>query len=306
MYPLINKNFKYYLLLFSITFIWGTSFFFIKQSLNILNSYEFLFLRFLVAALVISPFFIINLKKVRVYEIIWGAIIGFLLALVLLITNLCLEYLSAAKVAIYTGMSVIIISLVDTFILKKWNKMIFISVLCSIIGLIFILDFTNFTFKGGDLLGLLLSFVIALHFISIEKATHKGNSFLIGIIQIYFALLSSILTLFIFSSNLQEFSIFKYLDNKEVLFSILYTGGLATALAFVLQTICIKKVSSIKAAIIFNFEPVVGVLFPLIMAYYFHIEIANFTISQAFGFILIILSMFIIIFDNKQESLLKF
>lgn len=294
-------NIKYYILLFFVTIIWGTSFFFIKESLNSLNSFEFLFLRFLAAVIVITPFFVINIKKVRTYDILSGAIIGVLLSLVLLVTNLSLEYLSSAKVAIYTGMSVIIIAIIDTFILNKWNKIILISVFCSFIGLTFILDLSSFSLERGDILGLFLSIIIALHFIATEKTTQKGNSFLIGLVQIYFALIVSIITLYLFSSGLKNISFNYLLNNEKILFSILYTGGLGTALAFVIQTVCIKKVTSIRAAIIFNFEPVVGVLFPLYMSYYLNIGKEFFTLNQSIGFILIIFSMFLIVFENKKK-----
>ena len=298
---LIVVNLKYYLLLFFVTIIWGTSFFFIKESLNSLNSFEFLFLRFLAAVIVITPFFMLNIKKTRIYDIISGAIIGILLSLVLLVTNLSLEYLSSAKVAIYTGMSVIIIAIIDTLVSNKWNRMILISVFSSFIGLTFLLDFSDFNLGIGDILGLFLSIIIALHFITTEKTTQKGDSFLIGIIQIYFALIVSIITLYLFSDGLKNISFNYILNNEKILFSILYTGGLGTALAFVIQTVCIKKVSSIRAAIIFNFEPVVGVLFPIFMSYYLNLGKSFFTLNQSIGFILIIFSMFLIVFENKKK-----
>ncbi len=234
-------NIKYYILLFFVTIIWGTSFFFIKESLNSLNSFEFLFLRFLAAVIVITPFFVINIKKVRTYDILSGAIIGVLLSLVLLVTNLSLEYLSSAKVAIYTGMSVIIIAIIDTFILNKWNKIILISVFCSFIGLTFILDLSSFSLERGDILGLFLSIIIALHFIAIEKTTQKGNSFLIGLVQIYFALIVSIITLYLFSSGLKNISFNHLLNNEKITFFYIIYRRLRNSSSFCNSNSLYKK-----------------------------------------------------------------
>lgn len=292
--------FKYYILLFLVTIIWGSSFFFIKQSLNTINSYEFLFLRFFTATIVIAPFLLFNMRKIKLYDVVAGGLIGIFLFLVLLITNISLEYLSSAKVAIYTGMSVIVIAIIDTLILKKLSKLILFSVCCSFIGLLLILELSSFSLQIGDSLGLILCTVIAIHFILTEKVTQNANSFLIGVVQIYFAMILSFCSLLLFSTGLKNLHIISLFNNKEILFSIIYTGALGTALAFIIQTICINKVSSIKAAVIFNFEPVVGLFFPVLMAYYLNIENKLFTSVQFFGFFLIIISMFTTIFDKKR------
>lgn len=57
------KKLKYQIILLFITVIWGTSFLFIKGSLTSLNAIEFLAIRFLIAGLIIFPFFITHIKK---------------------------------------------------------------------------------------------------------------------------------------------------------------------------------------------------------------------------------------------------
>lgn len=87
-----------------------------------------------------------------------------------------------------------------------------------------------------------------------------------------------------------------------LLFSLFYTGGLGTALAFILQTICIKKLNSVEVAIIFNFEPIVGVFFPVIMSNFFGLGNERVNFLQIIGFIFVIISIFIVTLKNGNTK----
>ena len=202
------KKLKYQIILLFITIIWGTSFLFIKGSLTSLNAIEFLAIRFLIAGLIIFPFFITSIKKVKKKDFYGGIILGFILYLVLLLTNISLNFLSASKVAIYTGMSVIITAILDSLIYKRLNKFLLLSILFSIFGLILVLDISDFKIEFGDIIGIILSFSIAFQLIVAEKVTKLGNSYIMGIIQIYFGMLFSILTSFLFFNSVISFSLF--------------------------------------------------------------------------------------------------
>lgn len=294
------KKLKYQIILLFITVIWGTSFLFIKGSLTSLNAIEFLAIRFLIAGLIIFPFFITRIKKVKKKDFYGGIILGFILYLVLLLTNISLNFLSASKVAIYTGMSVIITAMLDSLIYKRLNKFLLLSILFSIFGLILVLDISDFKIEFGDIIGIILSFSIAFQLIVAEKVTKLGNSYIMGIIQIYFGMLFSILTLFLFFNGFKNIEMVSFFQDKMLIFSLFYIGGLGTALAFILQTICIKKLSSVEVAIIFNFEPIVGVFFPVIMSNFFSFgnEIVNF--FQIIGFVFVIISIFIVALKNNN------
>lgn len=296
------QKLKYQIMLLFITIIWGTSFLFIKGSLTSLNVIEFLAIRFLIAGLVVFPFFITCIKKIRKNDFYGGIVLGFILYLVLLLTNVSLNFLSASKVAIYTGLSVIITAMLDSIIYKRLNKIVVFSILFSVFGLILVLDISDFKIELGDVIGIILSFSIALQLIIAEKVTKAGNSYIIGIIQIYFGMLFSVLTLFLFFGGLKNIGIMSFFQDKMLLFSLFYTGGLGTALAFILQTICIKKLSSIEVAIIFNFEPIVGVFFPVIMSNFFGLGNERVNFLQIIGFIFVIISIFIVTLKNGNTE----
>lgn len=294
------KKLKYQIILLFITIIWGTSFLFIKGSLTSLNAIEFLAIRFLIAGLIIFPFFITRIKKVKKKDFYGGIILGFILYLVLLLTNMSLNFLSASKVAIYTGMSVIITTILDSLIYKRLNKFLLLSILFSIFGLILVLDISDFKIEFGDIIGIILSFSIAFQLIVAEKVTKLGNSYIMGVIQIYFGMLFSILTLFLFFNGFKNIEMVSFFQDKMLMFSLFYTGGLGTALAFILQTICIKKLSSVEVAIIFNFEPIVGVFFPVIMSNFFSFGNETVNFFQIIGFVFVIISIFIVTLKNNN------
>lgn len=93
-------------------------------------------------------------------------------------TNVSLNFLSASKVAIYTGMSVIITAMLDSLIYKRLNKFLLLSILFSIFGLILVLDISDFKIEFGDIIGIILSFSIAFQLIVAEKVTKLGNSYI--------------------------------------------------------------------------------------------------------------------------------
>lgn len=299
------QKLKYQITLLFITVIWGTSFLFIKGSLTSLNAIEFLAIRFLIAGLVVFPFFIVYIKKIKKNDLYGGIILGFILYLVLLLTNVSLNFLSASKVAIYTGLSVVITAMLDSIIYKRLNKIVLFSILFSILGLVLVLDISDFKIDFGDVIGIILSFSIALQLIVAEKVTKTGNSYIMGIIQIYFGMLFSVLTLFLLFGGLKNISIMSFFQDKMLLFSLFYTGGLGTALAFILQTICIKKLTSVEVAIIFNFEPIVGVFFPVIMSNLFGLGNESVNFLQIIGFIFVIISIFIVTLKNGNVENLQ-
>ncbi len=296
------QKLKYQITLLLITIIWGTSFLFIKGSLTSLNAIEFLAIRFLIAGLVVFPFFITCIKKISKNDFYGGIVLGFILYLVLLLTNISLNFLSASKVAIYTGLSVIITAMLDSIIYKRLNRFVLFSILFSVFGLILVLNISDFKIELGDVIGIILSFSIAFQLIIAEKVTKLGNSYIMGIIQIYFGMLFSILTLFLFFGGFQNIKIVSFFQDKMLMFSLFYTGGLGTALAFILQTVCIKKLSSVEVAIIFNFEPIVGVFFPVIMSNFFGLGNEKINFLQIIGFIFVIISIFIVTLKNDNTQ----
>lgn len=227
------KKLKYQIILLFITVIWGTSFLFIKGSLTSLNAIEFLAIRFLIAGLIIFPFFITRIKKVKKKDFYGGIILGFILYLVLLLTNISLNFLSASKVAIYTGTSVIITAMLDSLIYKRLNKFLLLSILFSIFGLILVLDISDFKIEFGDIIGIILSFSIAFQLVVAEKVTKLGNSYIMGIIQIYFGMLFSILTLFLFFSRFKNVEMVSFLHRRiGNSFSFHFTNNLHKKIKF--------------------------------------------------------------------------
>ena len=113
-------------------------------------------------------------------------------------------------------------------------------------------------------------------------------------------MLFSILTLFLFFNGFKNIEMVSFFQDKMLIFSLFYTGGLGTALAFILQTICIKKLSSVEVAIIFNFEPIVGVFFPVIMSNFFSFGNETVNFFQIIGFVFVIISIFIVTLKNNN------
>jgi EamA-like transporter family. len=73
-------KYKYYASLIFIAFIWGSTFPIIKETLLFVDPLSFLFLRFLIASIIILPLII---RRINRYLAIYGSIVGITLFLVI-------------------------------------------------------------------------------------------------------------------------------------------------------------------------------------------------------------------------------
>ncbi len=104
-----------------------------------------------------------------------------------------------------------------------------------------------------------------------------------------------------FAPSIFNVPVFPIVTNNQVIFAILFTGIIATALILGLQTFAQKKTSPTHVAVIFATEPVFGAFFAFIFAG------ENLLVRQWIGCALILFSMIFqqlveIYFKPKQGS----
>ena len=283
----MSKQLKADLSLLAVTVIWGSSFVLTKNSLDHLSTYNFLAIRFLLAALISAIIFYKNLINLDKDTIKYGIFIGVILFTAYAIQTVGLNYTSASKSGFITGFSVVIVPILSAFLLKvRPHKSAVIGVVFAIIGLGFLTLDSSLALNIGDLYTLISALMFALHIIAVGKYTVKVDSIAMAIIQIGVV---GVLSLF-FSFATEKPILPKGLEIWVTIFvlSVLCTSG-----AFIIQNVMQKFTSPTHTALIYSGEPV----FSAIFAYFVAGELL--TRRAILGSILILIGMIVSELDWK-------
>lgn len=300
----IFKKYKGELILLLITFFWSVTFVIVKESLADISSMLFVGFRFLIAGIIILPFFIRKKISLKGLKLKYPIFLGILLFLGFASQTVGLRYTSATKSAFLTGSAVIIIPILQTIIEKKKPKTgSVVGVVIVLIGILLLSGgdsiftlvddlITNFNF--GDGMTLICAFFFAYYVVYIDVLSDKYDFWLLLLMQI---LVTTVLA-FIFAGVFHSvgFESIKFDLSPQLGLGIMYTTIFATLATTALQTKYQKLVSPTKAGIVYSFEPI------------FAAVIAYFAISErisTFGLIGATLIFFGLIISESFDELFK-
>lgn len=247
--------------------VYGSTYVLTKAVVESMPSFFYVSIRFLIAFLFLIPFFG-NLKLLT-----WEkAKISIVAAVLFFMANASqtagLRLTTSSKAGFITGLNVVLIPiLLAIFFKKKPRPIIWVSVLLAIAG-IFILTFSGVQpINAGDALVFLCAVSFSFYVIYLDRK--KEN---IDIIPFTIVQLAVITTLSTFASLLFDDwgSIFGH--NLSVTFAprniltLLYVGGAATSLTFLVQIIGQQRTPPSKTALILSLEPVFAAIFGIMLS----------------------------------------
>ncbi|SDK00874.1 DMT family transporter [Natronincola ferrireducens] len=284
----MSKQLKADLALLGVAMVWGASFVLSKNSLDHLQTFNFLAIRFLISALLSSLLFYKNILNIKKDTLKYGVLIGCILFTAYAFQTLGLNYTTASKSGFITGFSVVIVPILSALLLKKKpERAAIVSVFLALLGLGFLTLDTTLTFNIGDLLTLIGALFFALHIITVGKYTVKVDSIALGIVQI--AVVGILSTLFTFTVEIPVLP-----KGVGAWTSILILAVFATSFAYIVQNAMQKFTSPTHTALIYTGEPVFAALFAYILVG----EVL--TKGGIFGGILILAGMLIAELDWKS------
>ncbi|UTY38927.1 DMT family transporter [Allocoprobacillus halotolerans] len=289
----MGKNIQGSLLLLLAALIWGSSFIVMKSAVDFLTPAVLLFLRFSLAAILLSLLFIKKIKTLNFQQIKGGLITGSCLFGAYYVQTWGLNYTTPGKNAFLTAVYCAIVPfLVWLFYHKRPDIYNFIAAFICILGIGCVSLDGNLTMNIGDFLTLCGGLLYAGHILLIKKFSEgiDGGAFtslqFIGgaIVALILALTTENIGII---SNIQP----------SIYLQILYLVVFATALTMFCQTTGQKYTSECNASLILSLESVFGVAFSIA----FYGEVLTFKILL--GFILIFVA--IIISETKLSFLKK-
>ncbi|MEM0155420.1 MAG: DMT family transporter [Thermoplasmataceae archaeon] len=256
-----SREISYLGLLLLVTFFWGLTFPLIKTTLQYISPLIFLFLRFGLSTLILLPFL---RKKKGIFErksIAYGVTAGTLLFFGYYFQTVGLEYTTASKSGLITGIYVVLIPLMSYLYLKR--KVSRYDITASVIafsGLILMSSgsITNSGVELGDILTLIGAVVYAFQIAYLSKHSSGLDTVIFTFYQL---LMVSVLSLLFIPSypSLQ-------LDlNAYAIFTIAFTAIFAGTFAMFVTTKALIFIEPTAAGIIFVGEPIFAAIASVII-----------------------------------------
>lgn len=265
-------------MLFGAALIWGTSFFIMKDVLDVMPVFSLLAIRFTAGAVLLG---LVCWKKWKDFTLdyLWrGSIIGAFLFLAYLIQTYGLEQTTPSKSAFLTAVYCVLVPFFYWMVMKRkpdrYN--VAAAVLCVVgVGLVSFGEITgipeaaatagsqamDLSINFGDVLTLIAAGFYAAHIIAVEKTSQGKDIYLLTVMQFAFAAVYA----WIGSLCLETMPL-QAMAEPSVYLRLLYLCAMPTTVALLFQNVGQIWSDPASASVILSLESVFGVLFSVLFS----------------------------------------
>ncbi len=250
---------KWAFLLILVAFIWGTTFAVMKDLLEQVSLYNFLFWRFLLGGLFLAIWSGPRWKRMDPARFRQGFFMGFLLFGGYLTQVLGLNWTTASQAGFITGLSVILVPLIALFLgQERFSKNNMVGAGLAVAGLYLLNYVDRLNFGIGEFLVFLCAIFFALYIVFVSRFAPDADGPPFVALQILFmAFLMGVLAVFFAPFKPWEMG---YLSGIHWI-QIAYMGIGATGLAYLWEHKAQQVLSATFAALAFALEPVFATVF---------------------------------------------
>ena len=261
-----------------VALFWGSNFVIIKQALDVIHPFPYLGIRFIIAALLLAPFFWKRLARAPVRDYLDGCLIGLFLFGGFAFQTVGLLYTTPANSGFITNTAVIIVPFLYFLVTRRspgWWA--YVGGLLAASGL-YLLSANDVAGLGiGDALTLVCAFLFAGHLVAIGIFVQRSDAIVLAVTQIAFTGVASMTAALIFEPTALMLH-----QPPAIWGAILYAVVFCTIGAFVAQTYAQRFTPPTHASLILSLEAAFAGLF----SYLFWDEI--FTMQKLIGAALIL------------------
>ena len=241
-----------------ICLFWGTSFILVKMAITEVDLYYFVFLRFVLAVLIVGGLFYRRLPHYNLKILRDGAVMGAALFGAFVTQTIGLQYTTASNAGFITGLHVVLVPLMLALIFKKRPALnaAMGAVVCAV-GLFFLTVGDTFMINRGDIWVVLCAVFVGLHVIFTGWFAVRHDTYLLALTQLATVMVLSLASSFI----LGEGPVSPFALSPFVVLVVVIMGIFATAFNFTVQTWAQQYTTPTRAAVIFTMEPVFAAIF---------------------------------------------
>lgn len=282
----MQENHKYNIYMFIATIFFGMTYVLTKICLNYSTELHIISFRFLIAFVISLIFLQRKIFPIKIKEILYSLILSVLLFMVFITMTIGVKYTTATNASFLISLSVIFIPFFSwIFNKEKPKKSIFIVLIIALIGIMLLTLDKNLEFHIGDILCLICSLLFSFHVLITERFVKNNNPITLGVLQFGGVAILS----FLVQYPIEKFTLPK---NEKFWISLMILSVFCTALAYIIQTVSQKKLSSTLIGLILSLEPI----FSGIFGYFILNEYLSF--QQYIGAFLLLISIIYVSVKN--------
>jgi drug/metabolite transporter (DMT)-like permease len=241
-------------LLLLVTVVWGSTFVMVKDAVADYPVFPFLALRFSLGLAALLLIGWRNLRSLNRSSFRAGLLAGLFLLGGYAFQTLGLQHTSASRAGFVTGLCVVLVPLLAALVARERPPIAaLIGVVLATIGLALLTSSSELALGKGELLVLLGALCFAGHIVTVGITASRSDPVALTIIQLAVVALAS--------AGLSQGMGQWYAPAPAVWGAAAFTGVLATAVAFALQTSMQRFTTATHTALIFTAEPVFAAVF---------------------------------------------
>ena len=251
----MQENHKYNICMFIATIFFGMTYVLTKICLNYSTELHIISFRFLIAFVISLIFLQKKIFPIKIKEILYSLILSVLLFMVFITMTIGVKYTTATNASFLISLSVIFIPFFSwIFNKEKPKKSIFIVLIIALMGIMLLTLDKNLEFHIGDILCLICSLLFSFHVLITERFVKNNNPITLGVLQFGGVAILS----FLVQYPIEKFTLPK---NEKFWISLMILSVFCTALAYIIQTVSQKKLSSTLIGLILSLEPIFSGIF---------------------------------------------
>ena len=244
------------ILLILTTLLWGTSFIITKTLTQEVPIFLYLGIRFSIAIIGFIPY-LIRIKRMNKKILLFGTLTGLMYYFAIVFQTLGIQTTTAGKAAFITGLSTIMVPFITWLGFRKAiKKRVWLAVIISISGMVFLLLEGESSIIIGDFLVLLCAVLYAFFIVLNDKYVRTVDVYLYSMVQLIVISVLSFWGSFLLNETHD-------LTNISLPFWLIfiYMGLAVTTGTFIFQNWSQQHQGPTQTAIIFTLEPVFAVIF---------------------------------------------
>ena len=252
----INPKITANILLVLTTLLWGTSFIITKNLTQEVPVFLYLGIRFSIAIIGFIPY-LIRIKRINKKILLFGTLTGLMYYFAIVFQTLGIQTTTAGKAAFITGLSTIMVPFITWLGFRKAiKKRVWLAVIISISGMVFLLLEGESSIIIGDFLVLLCAVLYAFFIVLNDKYVRIVDVYLYSMVQLIVISVLSFGGSFLLNETYDLMNI-----SLSFWLIFIYMGLAVTTGTFIFQNWSQQHQGPTQTAIIFTLEPVFAVIF---------------------------------------------
>lgn len=244
------------ILLVSLTAVWGSTFFLIRDLVQTVPPTDFLAVRFTIAAVAMFALFHRQVRRLTPRDLRLGLVLGLLYGSAQVLQTMGLQHTDASISGFITGTYVVLTPVLGALLLRdRIPPMAWFAVLLATIGLA-VLSLRGLAIGTGELQTLIAAAIYALHILALGRWSTSETA--VGLATVQAAVIAAVCLLAALPGGIT------LPQGGGQWASMLYMALVAGAFALWAQTWAQAHVTATRAAITMAMEPVFAALFAVL------------------------------------------